>query len=98
MCDVEDPVNALAEVAQGAVDQGVTLIVAFSEAECGRYLELLKVYENKQADALRPQTDTDYVVRCAPHPVCTGANVTGSGEDAASAWALWLNCAFVQGC
>ena len=45
MCDVEDPVNALAEVVQGAVDQGVTLIVAFSEAECGRYLELLKVYE-----------------------------------------------------
>ena len=76
MCDVEDPVNALAEVVQGAVDQGVTLIVAFSEAECGRYLELLKVYENKQADALRPQTDTDYVVRCVPRLVCTSFDET----------------------
>ena len=72
ICDIEDPVNALAEVAQGAVDNNVTLIVAFSEVECARYLELLKVYENKQADALMPQTDTDYVMRCVtPAPPST---------------------------
>jgi hypothetical protein len=64
LCDIEDPVNPLAEIAQAAIDMHVTLIVAFSEAECGRYLELLKVYENKAADALKPHAETDYVLRC----------------------------------
>lgn len=64
-CDVEDPINPLAEVSQGAVDANVTLIVAFSDMEAARYLELLKAYENKAADALKPQAETDYVARCA---------------------------------
>lgn len=65
-CDVEDPINPLAEVSQGAIDLNVTLVVAFSDAECARYLELLKAYENKAADALKPQAETDYVARYAP--------------------------------
>ena len=31
--------------------------------ECGRYLETLKVYENKPADIIQGQMDTDYTSR-----------------------------------
>lgn len=31
--------------------------------ECGRYLETIKVYENKPSDLIREQTDTDYLSR-----------------------------------
>eukprot|EP00892_Ulva_mutabilis_P011916 jgi/Ulvmu1/9097/UM005_0192.1 len=64
-CDVEDPINPLAEVAQAAIDLNVTLLVAFSDLEAARYLELLKAFENKAADGLKPQLETDYVARVA---------------------------------
>jgi hypothetical protein len=38
-------------------------LVSFSLEECGRYLETIKVYENKPADIIREQTDTDYMSR-----------------------------------
>jgi len=31
--------------------------------ECGRYLETIKVYENKPSDLIREQTDIDYLSR-----------------------------------
>lgn len=31
--------------------------------ECGRYLETIKVYENKPADIIQGQMDTDYLSR-----------------------------------
>lgn len=37
--------------------------ISFSLEECGRYLETIKVYENKPADTIREQTDTDYMSR-----------------------------------
>ncbi|KAL9450558.1 hypothetical protein AB3S75_012311 [Citrus x aurantiifolia] len=33
------------------------------EEECGRYLETIKVYENKPADLTQGQMDTDYLSR-----------------------------------
>ncbi|KDO59544.1 hypothetical protein CISIN_1g0458231mg, partial [Citrus sinensis] len=35
----------------------------FSQEECGRYLETIKVYENKPADLTQGQMDTDYLSR-----------------------------------
>ncbi|XP_026402037.1 DNA excision repair protein ERCC-1-like isoform X2 [Papaver somniferum] len=42
--------------------------------ECGRYLETIKVYENKPADILQGQTDTDYLSRLS-HALTTVRHV-----------------------
>lgn len=39
------------------------LICYLSLEECGRYLETIKVYENKPADIIQGQMDTDYLSR-----------------------------------
>lgn len=31
--------------------------------ECGRYLETIKIYENKPADIIQERTDADYLSR-----------------------------------
>jgi hypothetical protein len=36
--------------------------------ECGRYLETIKVYENKPADIIREHTDNDYLSRVCTSP------------------------------
>lgn len=36
---------------------------SFSLEECGRYLETVKVYENKPADLIQGQLDADYLSR-----------------------------------
>ena len=64
-CDVEDPVNPLAQVSKAAIDHNCTLIVAFSDLECARYLELLKAYENKTAESLQPRIESEHTARCA---------------------------------
>lgn len=64
-CDVDDPEGPLAEVAKAALDQHATLLVAFSDAEAARYLELLKAYEAKPADSLKPRVEPDHSSRCA---------------------------------
>lgn len=38
-------------------------IIWCSLEECGRYLETIKVYENKPADLIQGQMDTDYLSR-----------------------------------
>ena len=64
-CDVDDPVNPLAQVCKAAIDYHCTLLVAFSDIECARYLELLKSYEHKPPDSLQPRLDTEQTARCA---------------------------------
>ena len=39
------------------------LLLSYSLEECGRYLETIKVYENKPADIIQGQLDTDYLSR-----------------------------------
>lgn len=70
-CDVEDPVAPLADVTKLAIDSHCTLLVAFSPLECARYLEVLKAYEKKPADAIKARVETDYVGRCALEAVHT---------------------------
>lgn len=61
--DVEDVVKPLLEVTRTAMLHDCTLLCGWSLEECGRYLETIKVYENKPADSIREQMDTDYLSR-----------------------------------
>ncbi|XP_034706695.1 DNA excision repair protein ERCC-1 isoform X1 [Vitis riparia] len=61
--DVEDVIKPLLEVTRTALLHDCTLLCAWSLEECGRYLETIKVYENKPADIIQGQTDTDYLSR-----------------------------------
>ncbi|KAF5740594.1 DNA excision repair protein ERCC-1 [Tripterygium wilfordii] len=61
--DVEDVVKPLLEVTKTALLHDCTLLCAWSLEECGRYLETIKVYENKPADLIQGQMDTDYQSR-----------------------------------
>ncbi|KAI3904613.1 hypothetical protein MKW98_014793 [Papaver atlanticum] len=72
--DVEDVVKPLQEVTRTAVLHDCTLLCAWSLEECGRYLETIKVYENKPADILQGQTDTDYLSRLS-HALTTVRHV-----------------------
>ncbi|KAH6802936.1 nucleotide repair protein [Perilla frutescens var. frutescens] len=61
--DVEDVVKPLLEVTKTALLHDCTLLCALSLEECGRYLETIKVYENKPADLIQGQMDMDYMSR-----------------------------------
>ncbi|XVE62968.1 hypothetical protein DITRI_Ditri06bG0162000 [Diplodiscus trichospermus] len=61
--DVEDVVKPLLEVTKTALLHNCTLLCGWSLEECGRYLETIKVYENKPADLIQGQMDTDYLSR-----------------------------------
>ncbi|XP_022747478.1 DNA excision repair protein ERCC-1 isoform X3 [Durio zibethinus] len=59
----EDVVKPLLEVTKTALLHDCTLLCGWSLEECGRYLETIKVYENKPADLIQGQMDTDYLSR-----------------------------------
>ncbi|KAF3782395.1 DNA excision repair protein ERCC-1 [Nymphaea thermarum] len=61
--DVEDVVKPLLEVTRTALLHDCTLLCGWSLEECGRYLETIKMYENKPADIIQERTDTDYLSR-----------------------------------
>ncbi|CAI0391938.1 unnamed protein product [Linum tenue] len=61
--DVEDVAKPLLEVTKTALLHDCTLLCAWSLEECGRYLETIKMYENKPADLIQGQMDTDYSSR-----------------------------------
>uniref|UniRef100_A0A0D9XLL6 DNA excision repair protein ERCC-1 n=1 Tax=Leersia perrieri TaxID=77586 RepID=A0A0D9XLL6_9ORYZ len=61
--DVEDVVKPLHEVTRTALLHDCTLLCGWSLEECGRYLETIKVYENKSADSIREHMDNDYLSR-----------------------------------
>lgn len=61
--DVEDVIKPLLEVTKTALLHDCTLLCGWSLEECGRYLETIKVYENKPADLIQGQMDSDYLSR-----------------------------------
>uniref|UniRef100_A0A0E0R1G2 ERCC1-like central domain-containing protein n=1 Tax=Oryza rufipogon TaxID=4529 RepID=A0A0E0R1G2_ORYRU len=61
--DVEDVVKPLHEVTRTSLLHDCTLLCGWSLEECGRYLETIKVYENKSADSIREHMDNDYLSR-----------------------------------
>ncbi|CAN6481111.1 unnamed protein product [Victoria cruziana] len=61
--DVEDVVKPLLEVTRTTLLHDCTLLCGWSLEECGRYLETIKIYENKPADIIQERTDADYLSR-----------------------------------
>ncbi|XP_057549879.1 DNA excision repair protein ERCC-1 isoform X1 [Amaranthus tricolor] len=61
--DVEDVVKPLLEVTRTCLLHDCTLLCGWSLEECGRYLETIKVYENKPADIIQGHMDSDYLSR-----------------------------------
>ncbi|KAH7441873.1 hypothetical protein KP509_03G060000 [Ceratopteris richardii] len=61
--DVEDVIKPLHEVTKIALLHDCTLLCAWSLVECARYLETIKIFENKPADAIQERIDNDYVSR-----------------------------------
>lgn len=61
--DVEDVIKPLHEITRTALLHDCTLLCGWSLEECGRYLETIKVYENKPADSIREHMDNDYLSR-----------------------------------
>ncbi|XP_066386796.1 DNA excision repair protein ERCC-1-like isoform X3 [Miscanthus floridulus] len=61
--DVEDVIKPLHEITRTALLHDCTLLCGWSLEECGRYLETIKVYENKPADIIREHMDNDYLSR-----------------------------------
>jgi DNA excision repair protein ERCC-1 len=58
--DTEDTQTALAQVTKAAIHNDFTLFCGFSAAECARYLETLKSYENKPAESIQKDLGSDY--------------------------------------
>ncbi|XP_024534027.1 DNA excision repair protein ERCC-1 [Selaginella moellendorffii] len=61
--DVEDVIKPLHEVTKTALLHDCSLLCAWSLEECARYLETIKMYENKPADNIQERTDQDYLSR-----------------------------------
>ncbi|XP_052820044.1 DNA excision repair protein ERCC-1-like [Mya arenaria] len=61
LVDVKDPHHLLKSLTKICILADLTMILAFTAEEAGRYLEAYKVYENKPAEALMERADTDYV-------------------------------------
>ncbi|KAJ2849928.1 ssDNA endonuclease and repair protein rad10 [Coemansia brasiliensis] len=63
LVDFQDSKLALREINQAAVVGDMTLLLAWSLDEAGRYIETLKAYEHKQPDAIRERIDESYVAK-----------------------------------
>lgn len=62
---VDDPHNttALTELNKLAFVHNYTLIYAFSNMECARYLETFKNYENKSSASIQTKEETAFLPR-----------------------------------
>lgn len=61
--DLEDVIKPLHEVTRTALLHDCTLLCGWSVEECARYLETIKIYENKPADIIQERTENDYLSR-----------------------------------
>ncbi|CAM6115019.1 unnamed protein product [Calypogeia fissa] len=61
--DVDDVIKPLHEVTKTCLLHDCSLLCAWSQEECARYLETIKIYENKPADYIQERTDNDYLSR-----------------------------------
>ncbi|KAJ2306111.1 ssDNA endonuclease and repair protein rad10 [Coemansia sp. RSA 2706] len=63
--DTEDSKLALREINKAAVVGEMTLLLAWSLDEAGRYVEALKVYENRPPDVIRERVEDTFVAQLA---------------------------------
>ena len=61
LVDTKDSQTVLRDLSRLAITMDLTLIVAFSNQEAGRYIETFKVYEHKPADMLQERTSQTYL-------------------------------------
>jgi DNA excision repair protein ERCC-1 len=61
--DTEDSQVPLAQITKAAIHNDFTLFCGFTAAECGRYLETFKSYENKPAESIQKDLGADYTGR-----------------------------------
>ncbi|KAK0538071.1 ssDNA endonuclease and repair protein rad10 [Tilletia horrida] len=61
MCDVNDHQAAIKELTKVAVINNLTIVVAWSAEEAGRYVEAYKILEHKPADVLKERVSDDYM-------------------------------------
>ncbi|KAE8225678.1 hypothetical protein CF319_g1622 [Tilletia indica] len=61
MCDVNDHQAAIKELTKIAVVNNMTIIVAWSAEEAGRYVEAYKILEHKPADVIKERISDDYM-------------------------------------
>lgn len=61
LCDVDQHQAALKELTKVALVNNLTLIVAWSSAEAGRYLETYKALEHRPPDLIRQRVANDYL-------------------------------------
>lgn len=59
--DIKDNQRPLQDLAKLCLAQGLTLIVAWTPQDAGRYLEAYKMYEFKPADQLQERVAKDYI-------------------------------------
>lgn len=63
LVDVDDHEKHLREVHSLCLANGVTVVLAWSNEEAGRYLETFKAYENKPPDAIKAKVEDGYLAR-----------------------------------
>lgn len=63
LVDDESNLPAINELNRIAFNSSFTLILAFSNIECARYLETFKIYENKSAVSIQEREETEFLPR-----------------------------------
>lgn len=61
--DDENNIGVIQELNRIAFNQNFTLILASSNAECARYLETYKSYENKSSASIQEREETEFLPR-----------------------------------
>lgn len=61
MVDADNHTDAIKELTKVALINNLTLMLAWSNQEAARYLEIYKNFEKKPADLIKARVDTDYM-------------------------------------
>ncbi|KAJ3299871.1 ssDNA endonuclease and repair protein rad10 [Borealophlyctis nickersoniae] len=61
LVDIDDHQQSIRDLTRTCMYSKVTLILAWSQEEAGRYLETFKAYEHKPPDMIKERVDADYL-------------------------------------
>ncbi|KAL1920383.1 uncharacterized protein VTP21DRAFT_760 [Calcarisporiella thermophila] len=61
LVDIENHQEAIRELTKLAINNDMTIILAWSQEEVGRYIETLKSFEHKPPDMIKEKVDDDYL-------------------------------------
>lgn len=63
LVDDESNLTVIQDLNRIAFNQNFTLVMAFSNLECARYLETFKAYENKSSSSIQEREETEFLPR-----------------------------------